>query len=151
MKAISLWQPWATLIALGHKRFETRSWPTKYRGTLAIHATKRMPDDVLDLVMEIDGFLPRGEDLVTSIERLPRGAVVAVCELVDVFRMNDDVIERQTKLELAVGDWRFGRFAWELANVQPLATPIPARGAQGLWEWTPPTPAEFPLFAGGNA
>lgn len=34
MKAIRLWQPWASLIALGHKTIETRSWPTKYRGPL---------------------------------------------------------------------------------------------------------------------
>lgn len=40
MKAITIKQPWATLIALGEKRFETRSWQTKYRGPIAIHAGK---------------------------------------------------------------------------------------------------------------
>jgi hypothetical protein len=39
-KALSLWQPWASLIVLGHKDKETRSWPTSYRGRLWIHATK---------------------------------------------------------------------------------------------------------------
>lgn len=41
MKAISLWQPWATLIATGAKQIETRSWATSYRGPIAIHAAKR--------------------------------------------------------------------------------------------------------------
>lgn len=40
MRAISLWQPWASAIALGSKRIETRSWSTSYRGPLAIHAAK---------------------------------------------------------------------------------------------------------------
>lgn len=38
MKAITIWQPWASLIACGVKQYETRSWPTKYRGPIAIHA-----------------------------------------------------------------------------------------------------------------
>jgi hypothetical protein len=45
MKALSLIQPWASLIVLGEKRIETRSWPTRHRGHLAIHANKNLPDD----------------------------------------------------------------------------------------------------------
>jgi hypothetical protein len=41
MKAITIIQPWATLLAIGEKKFETRSWGTKYRGELAIHASKK--------------------------------------------------------------------------------------------------------------
>ncbi len=41
MKAISIWQPWASLIAIGAKQIETRSWATGYRGLLVIHAAKR--------------------------------------------------------------------------------------------------------------
>jgi hypothetical protein len=44
MKAITLHQPWATLVAIEQKKIETRSWPTSYRGPLAIHAAKTMPD-----------------------------------------------------------------------------------------------------------
>ncbi len=42
VRAITLWQPWASLVALGLKRFETRSWPTNYRGKLLIHAATRI-------------------------------------------------------------------------------------------------------------
>ena len=41
IKALTLWQPWASLIAWGEKQYETRSWSTEYRGLLAIHASKR--------------------------------------------------------------------------------------------------------------
>jgi hypothetical protein len=43
MKALSLHQPWASLIGLGVKTIETRSWSTKYRGPLAVHASLRRP------------------------------------------------------------------------------------------------------------
>ena len=43
MKALSITQPWATLIAIGAKTIETRSWSTLYRGDLAIHAAKGFP------------------------------------------------------------------------------------------------------------
>jgi activating signal cointegrator 1 len=46
MKAITIIQPWATLIALGEKKFETRSWATKHRGPLAIHAGKKIDKEV---------------------------------------------------------------------------------------------------------
>jgi len=41
MKAITILEPWASLIACGAKRYETRGWPTKYRGEIAIHAAKQ--------------------------------------------------------------------------------------------------------------
>lgn len=43
MKAITIWQPWASLIACGAKKYETRGWPTKYRGPIAIHAAAKDP------------------------------------------------------------------------------------------------------------
>ncbi len=45
MKAITIWQPWASLLACGAKQYETRSWATSYRGPIAIHAAKK---NVLD-------------------------------------------------------------------------------------------------------
>lgn len=150
MKAITLWQPWATLIAIGAKRYETRSWPTRYRGPIAIHAAKRAPGDLeLNLMLSLlaSGRVP---DL-PAIDELPLGVIVATAELVNCTRMAGAIVRSQPELERDVGDWRTGRYAWELANVQALPTPIPARGAQGLWEWTPPAPAEFPLFQGNAA
>lgn len=83
MKALSLTQPWASLIAFSVKRIETRSWGTNYRGPLAIHAAKGMPRPAFDMCFE-EPFLTtlRAAHLLGPSD-LPRGAVVATCRLVD--------------------------------------------------------------------
>src|SRR5690606_17299582 len=88
MKALSLWQPYASLIAVGAKRYETRHWKTDYRGPIAIHAAKRRITNDEWLYIRFDpnfraisrtlGF-DRGIDPNT----LPYGAVVCVAELVN--------------------------------------------------------------------
>src|SRR5260370_42147173 len=56
MKALTLWQPWASLVAFEEKKVETRTWATKYRGPLAIHAAVRMPPEWLGASRFSDGF-----------------------------------------------------------------------------------------------
>lgn len=135
MKAISLWQPWATLIAIGAKQFETRSWDTNYRGPLAIHATKRTanPDEwatAINKALSDAGLGWYGQEL-------PYGCVVCTVELVDCLPTSEAVkLPRLEGDEWLFGDYTPGRFAWRLANVQPVAN-VPAVGRQGLWEWTP--------------
>ena len=68
MKALTLTPPWATLVALGHKRVETRSWRTQSRGPLAIHAAKGFPTSAYQFAQ-----LERSSGRVP--ERLPRGAI----------------------------------------------------------------------------
>ncbi len=126
MKALTLHQPWASAIAAGLKRYETRSWATIYRGPLAIHAGKSVPA----YAREDYEFAP------TAIARpMPLGAVVCVADLIACHRTEDraDAVSFE---ERGWGDWSPGRFAWELTNLRVLAPPIPARGAQGLWEWS---------------
>lgn len=150
MKAITLTQPWATLVAIGAKHIETRSWPTQYRGPLAIHA------GVLQGLYDLCRSEPFRSTLLAAgilgTPALPRGAIVATCMLVgceetDWAVENNGIYkiiggERRhwplTDQELAFGDYTPGRFAWLLADVKPLAEPIPARGALGLWEWNEP-------------
>jgi hypothetical protein len=85
VKALTLWQPWASLVALGVKTIETRSWSTSYRGPLAIHAAKT---DLHLNVKRCDGA-DHGRALAAAVKangfaRLPLGAIVATCKLVDV-------------------------------------------------------------------
>lgn len=132
MKAITLWQPWATLIAIGAKRFETRGWATNYRGPLAIHAAKR-PIQYVELNTHIYGAL--GEAGCRMPNRLPMGCVVCTVNLAAVYPA-----ERAIELpffgecERHFGDFTPGRFAWRLDNVQTIDN-IPARGSRGFWEW----------------
>ncbi len=152
MKAITLTQPWATLVALGAKRIETRSWSTRYRGPLAIHAGAGLgPVGGAQGLMELCRSEPFRATLLAAgmlgTPELPRGAIVATCELVEIYQIPDhtpltgfyaDDSSRRwdlTDQERAFGDYAPGRYAWLLADVKPLATPIPAKGALGLWNW----------------
>lgn len=152
MKAITLWQPWATLAAVGLKRFETRSWSTNYTGPLAIHAAKRSPklediESILAAANRDELFSSRAaarratnrrifnlESAMLPTAFLPLGCVVAVVRL-GRCRQTDELSGDQNVLELACGDWDTGRFAWELLALQRLVEPIPTKGAQGLWDW----------------
>lgn len=141
MKALSLTQPWATLVAIGEKAIETRSWATTYRGPLLIHAAKDFPTAAKDLLLDRRFHQALARAGYYGPEHLPRGAIVAIADLVDVRQMTQDtwpsLFEAAAQEhEHAFGDYRAGRFAWLLANVRPLPAPIPCRGALGLW--TPP-------------
>lgn len=140
MKCLSLWQPWATLIALGAKQYETRSWGTAYRGPLVIHAAKTK--EALDICHE---YPFRNVLLSSGIKRLselPFGAALCVVDLVDCLPMTADLIDVMTTQEQFFGDWKPGRFAWKLANLRPFKQPIPMRGIQGLFNSPIAIPAE---------
>jgi hypothetical protein len=87
MKALTLTQPWATLVAIGAKRIETRSWSTSYRGPLAIHAAKGFPWDARDftyakMVRDLVGPHFNSSESGPLDKQLPRGSVIATCNLV---------------------------------------------------------------------
>lgn len=162
MKALTLRQPWATLVAVGAKRIETRSWSTNYRGPLAIHAAatrirsgdirhNRFPPEIRKALLpyacdrvarEWPGDLGKG--VPADPWYLPLGAVVAIVELVDVVRIKDSAALAAGLIlsprERAFGDYTPGRFAWLLGAGYGLDDPIPARGALSLWEWDAPEP-----------
>lgn len=142
MKALSLIQPWATLVTIRAKRMETRSWSTSYRGRIAVHASKGFPIDCRELCGEwpFDEALTRAG--INAWPRLPRGAIIATCELIACVPTRG-IEQRRGELwtrypfsdrERAFGDFTPGRWAWLLADVQALAEPIPCRGALGLWD-----------------
>lgn len=138
IKAISLWQPWASLMATGVKLHETRHWPTAYRGPIAIHAAKTVdtagaPDSLCNAIF--------GQGWMDS---LPRGAVLAIGDLTQC-RKAETVADRLTQADLASGNFAHGRFAWRIADVRRLQDPIPMLGRQGLFSWTPPADLEFRL------
>lgn len=137
MKALTLTQPWASLMALGVKKAETRSWSTRYRGPLAIHAAKTFPGWAKELFWdELIEYFPGFEQGCYPIpERLPRGEIVAICELCAVVSTdNDEFMARLPELEMPLGDYSAGRFAWVVKNVRALPKPMPCRGHLGLWD-----------------
>lgn len=131
MKALSLWQPWATLVARGLKVNETRHWSTTHRGPLAIHAAK-----TLDLAGAPAVLCHAGLGRAWWDE-CPLGAIVAVARL-RACTPADLVFDDLSWADQAAGNFEFGRFAWELVDVRALGEPIPTLGRQGLFNWTPP-------------
>lgn len=157
MKAISLWQPWASAIAVGAKRIETRSWPTSYRGPLAIHAAKRRVVEELirwgccwnwcGALRPLGRFM--GEDELEDV--LPFGGIVAVCRLADCrptdsftqaellrVRMPEERPGEMPELyawnERQMGNFDLGRFGWVLEDVRRIDPAIPWKGKQGFFD-----------------
>lgn len=109
VKAISLTQPWASLIALGFKRIETRGWSTRYRGPLAIHAAKSFPKKCKQLCTT-DPFKTCLEGSGLKVTDLPLGMVVATCKLVDCFPTEWGHFNNISDIEQAFGNYALGRF-----------------------------------------
>ena len=137
MKAISLWQPWATLMAVGAKAVETRSWaPRGLRvgDRFAIHAAKKQDADSLFLCVEEPFRTVLVERAgIEFVRDLPFGAIVATVQLGGVYR-TESIRDSLSEDERAFGDYRDGRYGWFTVDCRRLAEPIPCRGAQGLWD-----------------
>lgn len=140
MKVLSLSQPWATLVAIGAKTIETRSWPTRYRGPLAIHAAKGFPAWAKEYCRDSD-FIDALElaypdtHIDHIIKALPLGAIVATCTLDDCFLFAHESVAAIGEPERSFGNYDFGRYGFRLGNIRQLDAPIPARGALGLWNY----------------
>lgn len=136
-RAISLTQPWATLVAIGAKKYETRSWRTNYRGWLAIHAAKGFPKDCRALCYRMPFALELAKAEYDRYENLPLGQVIAIAQLVGC--VSTDMWKPQIgSSEWDFGDYSGGRFAWALENVRRI-TPFQAKGALGIWRLPEPT------------
>lgn len=114
MRALTICQPYAELIARGDKPIENRTWATAYRGPLAIHAGKSR--EWLD------------DDDERLYPGMVFGAVIAIAELADCVRV-ESLPRHLQHHEHANGPWCF-----ILSNVRRIE-PVPFRGAQGFWEF----------------
>lgn len=136
IKAISLHQPWASLIPMGLKKYETRSWSTSYRGPLLICAAKKFS---IHQKLTHNYFINKYQQILVDTDNyiewddLPFGCAVALVELTDCIKMTQTFINQQLQSELDTGDWRVGRMAWQLENIQRIIRPIPITGRQGLF------------------
>ncbi len=142
MKALTLWQPWATLVVHGYKTIETRSWSTNYRGPIAIHAAQRWDQELKELCLsepfrsclkEINPYRPFNLRLGGII------GTVGLYHILDtgwVFGDKEKIFVDHTKYDEVFGDYSEGRFAWLLTNPIQFEKMIPERGYQRLWNWS---------------
>ena len=158
MKAITLHQPWASLIACGLKTIETRNWPPPRAligQRIAIHAAKaragagQLHPATHRAILDLYG--------IGWGDRIPLGVVVATARLADVrkvtqnprlrgwepdhrYVLTTDHFSTPEHREVEIdpwGDFSLGRWLWMLTDVQQIEPPMPARGRQRLWEWNP--------------
>ena len=127
MKAISLTQPWASAIAIGIKRYETRSWSTRFRGDVCIHAAKGFPKYAQEFFED-----QQQEGLLLPDHDLPRGAIIAVCSLTACLP-TEDVWPTIEQVERIYGDYTAGRYAFRLENIRVLTEPVFCKGALSFW------------------
>lgn len=126
MKVLSIKEPFATLIKDGVKKYETRSWKTNYRGEIYIHAS-----------IGLSTSLNKEKGMSYLKSDINSGYILCRCNLVDCILMDEDFInyiETETT-EKDYGDYRLGRYAWELEVLEVLETPILAKGRLGIWNY----------------
>lgn len=131
MKCISVWEPWASLLACGHKAYETRSWTPPadcMKVTVAIHAGKSLAGmRCADLDPRLGAICDRalGRDHPYSF-----GSVIAL-GIISFTIPTDGLIGNEVvSAEKAVGDWSPGRYAWRFTNMLQLGKPVACRGMQ---------------------
>ena len=151
MKALTLWQPWASLVAQGHKSIETRCWTTKYRGELAVHSAAKLPPKWLGASRFqpefrnalADCFNCRrdrdersGVHIDDRIKALNYGKILCVVRLVEIRETSDFMVQETiTDRERLFGNYEAGRYAWYLEMLEKFDEPIPAKGNRMLWNW----------------
>lgn len=142
LKALTLTQPWATLMALKAKRIETRSWYTSYRGEFVVHAAKGFPKWARETCEEPEfAEALQGADAA----ELPLSVGLCVVRLLaciptgDVKKIEFVLGHKLSPNEQAFGDYSAGRYAWVTEYVRPILDPVPVRGALSLWEYNAST------------
>jgi len=137
MKALTICQPYAELIARGTKRVENREWPTRYRGVFYIHAGKSRE------WMNDDGFVELDYDILLS--EMQFGAVIAIAELVDCLPYDTimDGLYGSKYPWLRKHEHTNGPWCWIIGSVKRVV-PVPWKGALGLWECAAVTESPTP-------
>lgn len=149
--AITIRQPWATLITRKEKKFETRPWtPNPDRldvgDEVAIHSAKAWTVEQKHLCQE-DPAVRRAlvnchrvpGERAHAAECVPRGRVLSICTLDEILTAQEarERAEREDTFfpRLGLGDYSEGRYAWRLVVEYIYSTPQPSRGQQRLWTW----------------
>jgi hypothetical protein len=116
--ALSIRQPWASLILLGLKCVEIRTWPTSYRGLLFIHASRTLDEHAMKRFRLPD---------------LPTGCLIGAVDLTGVDAFTPATWRKLAPEHLDTGAFAPGLYAWHLSNPRPLRQPVSWRGDRSLF------------------
>ena len=123
MKVLTIKEPWATLIIKGYKKYEFRSWKTKYRGKILIHAGLSIDKNN---VSKFNNY---------NLE-YSQGQIIGEAKLVDCILVDESLQkELQEKNLLVYGNNNVGKYAWKLENVVKYDKKEKIKGKLGLWNY----------------
>ena len=143
MKAISLWQPWSSLLFIA-KEYETRGWETRYRGPLIIHAAKHWTNNERDFCERGFCHAALANGGIYRPDDLPFGALIGIVDMVGCVT-TESIRDSLSAQERAFGDYSVGRFAWKFVKPRLFKTPIPYVGRQGFFSVVLPPDVEYCL------
>ena len=125
MKVLTIKQPWSILIMQGYKRFEFRSWQTKYRGDLLIHAGKGIDKVAMERLAK---YIPKD---------VPTGKILGKVKLVDCVKLSPEFKEMLLEEnEDVYANSSFNEvYGWQLKCVEVFDEPIEVKGKLGLWNY----------------
>jgi hypothetical protein len=133
VKALSLWEPWASLMRCGAKTIETRGWGTSYRGPLLICGAKRWTREQDDFLHTPEVQKALGGKWHSD---MLLGQAACLVDLVDCVRAQSVAYPApegaRVYLERHFGDFSTGRFAWFTENLHAF-DPFPVVGRQNLF------------------
>lgn len=122
MKALSIRQPWAWLILHGGKDIENRTWTTKFRGRVLLHAAKGMTREEYEIANELAWEInPR--IVLPAFDELKRGGIIGSVEIVDCVTESGS-------------PWFYDGHGFVLRDPQPLPF-VPLKGRLGFFEVDP--------------
>lgn len=124
MKVLTIKQPWASLIINGYKEYEFRSWKTKIRGDVLIHASKAIDKDAMKRFKHLDLEYPTGKIL----------GKVTITDCIKVTKEFEDNLIAQNELVYGASRGRDG-YAFKLDQVEKWETPKEAKGSLGFWNY----------------
>lgn len=124
MKALTIKEPWATLIIEGYKKYEFRSWKTNYRGKILIHAGLTLDKN-------------KAENFKDYNLKYNCGNIIGEAEIIDCILVDDKFNEELKYLNNLVygGSDHTDNYAWKLENIKKYDKPIPCKGKLGLWNY----------------
>jgi hypothetical protein len=148
MKVISLIQPWASLLVLGIKKIETRSWDTKHRGDILIHASKKKSKAYLHVEETLRQWWGQDLNKLPAYDELPFGAIIGKAHLAKTIQFGRDeptdtldelyqslTAPRQQNIEISLGNFEPGRWGWVMEYPQEIVEPIAINGSLGIWNY----------------
>lgn len=126
MKAITIKQPWATLIAKGYKEYEFRTWKTKYRGDILIHAGKKMDKNAMERFKYL------------NLE-YPTGKIIAQATITDCIHIDEEIAQKLYQKDPVIykeliNQDHWDEYGFQLQNVKEV-NPIEVNGKLSLWDY----------------